>query len=174
MSKQAMNLVQSPVTMLDVAGAKPSDALRRLKDTLPLDKMDRVAWARHARIAAVLGNCPKSLESFKSGSLMVLISVFTHHYLCSTAPGLRNWCDFAAIFYGCSERGFPPELEGIVCWSHTFRCVGTFTNYLGYLRNACLALDISAPPVDHPLLRRAKGAIVKKMVHSPRRDHAVL
>ena len=44
---------------------------------------------------------------------MVQFSVIAHHYLCSAASGLRNWCDFAAIFYGCSERGFPPELEGI-------------------------------------------------------------
>ena len=105
--------------------------------------------------------------------------IFSHCALPSCVPvffvqGLRNWCEFSEIFYGSSDRGFPPTSEGLLCWSHTFRCVGTFSNYLGYLRNACLALGISAPPVDDPLLRRAKGAIVKRMVHSPRHGISVL
>ncbi len=48
------------------------------------------------------------------------------------------------------------------------RCVGTFSNYLTYLRSACLALDIEAPPINDPVFRRAKAAIVKRLVFSPR------
>ena len=48
------------------------------------------------------------------------------------------------------------------------RCVGTFSNYLGYLRNACYALNMDAPPENHPALRRAKAAIIKRMVFTPR------
>ncbi len=48
------------------------------------------------------------------------------------------------------------------------RCVGTFSNYLTYVRSACLALDIEAPPISDPVFRRAKAAIVKRLVFSPR------
>lgn len=88
--------------------------------------------------------------------------------------GLRNWCDFAKVFFGNADAGFPPTVDAIVCWSHTFRCVGTFSNYLGYLRSACMALDVEAPPSDLPVLRRAKSAIVKRMLWSPRLDSPLL
>ena len=83
--------------------------------------------------------------------------------------GLRHWCEFASAIYGSAERAFPPTIDAIVGWSHTFRCLGTFSNYLGYLRSACLAMDVAAPPTNDPLIRRAKSAIVKRMLWSPRR-----
>ena len=86
---------------------------------------------------------------------------------------MRHWPDFAEIFYGSREAGLPPTVEGITCWSHTFRCVGTFANYLGYLRSACLALNVTAPPANDPVIRRAKAAVVKRMVWSPRRVSCV-
>ena len=45
---------------------------------------------------------------------------------------------------------------------------GTFSNYLGHLRTACLALDVPMPPADHPAVARAKTSIVKRMLFSPK------
>ncbi len=113
-------LADAPTTLLDVRGAKPWEALCRLRDTLPANSVDRKAWASRARIAAIMGSCPKSLDSFKSGAhlrqgattLMVQECVVT---------GLRHWIGFAKIFYGSGEGGFPPTMDGLICWSHTFR-----------------------------------------------------
>ncbi len=42
------------------------------------------------------------------------------------------------------------------------RCFGTYANYLGHLRGACLALGHEPPPVGHPAIRRAMVAITKR------------
>ena len=57
---------------------------------------------------------------------------------------------------------FPPRLHDVLAWSNTFRCLGTFGNYLSYLRAACHAIGCDAPPVGHPALRRAMIAIIKR------------
>ncbi len=69
---------------------------------------------------------------------------------------------------GGAQFAFPPSLEGIIAWSHAFRCVGTYANYTGYLRSACLALDLDVPPANHLAIQRAKFAIVKRMLFTPR------
>ena len=76
--------------------------------------------------------------------------------------GLRHWIGFIEAAYGCDSVAFPPTLSAVLEWSSTFRCVGTFCNYLGHLRAACYAMDIDAPPVGHPALRRAMSSIVKR------------
>ena len=48
------------------------------------------------------------------------------------------------------------------------RCTGTFSNYLSYLRGACHALGVEAPPTDHPALRRAMLAVVKRDLYKAR------
>jgi len=54
-------------------------------------------------------------------------------------------------------------------WQHFFiRCLGTFGNYLSYLRAACHAMGMEGPPVGHPALRRAMVAIVKRELFLPR------
>ena len=106
----------------------------------------RRVWFAHARMAAVLGSCPKSLESFRSG--------------------LRCYMKFAVKAYGCVADGFPPSVDGILAWSNIFRCVGTFTNYVAHVRCACCALNVQCPQPGDPAIARAKVTVVKRMVES--------
>ncbi len=82
------------------------------------------------------------------------------------ATGVKNWFSFARLRYGSEE--FPPSLNGLLEWSHTFRCVGTYSNYLGYVRTACLALDKPIVEAGHPALHRAKASVVKRMMFTSR------
>ena len=163
--KKAIKLVGQPTVMLDVTNSRPNQALDLLRQALPANAARRKQWIADARIAAVLGNCPKSHASFVSGTCVCIL--FKRKKMLALA-GIRNWCEFAEIFFGSSALGFPPTVDAIVCWSHTFRNIGTFANYLGFLRSACLALDVDAPPCDTLIIRRAKGAIVKRQMWTPR------
>jgi len=74
--------------------------------------------------------------------------------------------------YGSEEEqekhAFPPLLQDVLGWSNTFRCLRTFSNYLGYLRSACYALGCDAPPVGNPALRAAMNGIAKRSVFQAR------
>ena len=48
------------------------------------------------------------------------------------------------------------------------RCLGTFGNYLSYLRAACHAHGYDAPPVGHPAIKRGMIAIVKRELFNER------
>jgi len=82
--------------------------------------------------------------------------------------GVACWIRFAEATLGGRCNAFPPTLEGVLAWSHTFQCVGTFCNYSGHLRSVCLALDVGMPSASDPAIRRAKVAIVKRMLFTPR------
>ena len=145
---QALRIFDVPQVVLNVGGLTPNDALKHLRNTIPKDEPGRLLWHRQARIAAIVGSCPKTRGSMKSG--------------------IKNWIEFAEVTLGGKHRAFPPALEDVLVWSNTFRCVGTFSNYLGFLRTACLALDIEPVSASHPALQRAKVAIVKRMLWTPR------
>ena len=66
-AKQAVELVRKPTVVLDVTGSRPSQALNVLHQALPQDATRHKRWIADARIAAVLGSCPKSHASFVSG-----------------------------------------------------------------------------------------------------------
>lgn len=179
----ALHLLQALVKALDdapkqvaeIGAATPRESLQQLKVALRNKPEERRLWAQRAKIAAILGACPKSQKSLISG--------------------LRHWCEFVAVAYGdeskasmayilCHGRGFaflvmlymqafPPSMDMVLAWSTTFRCAGTFGNYLGYLRTACLASSFEPPPQDHPGLRRAMQAIVKKQFFSSRPRMAI-
>ena len=148
LAERAVNAADAPQVVLDVTGLTPCQALVKLKEALPHDKVERTQWCNDARVSAVLGSCPDSRSSFKSG--------------------IRNYNKFCHELYGSSDAGYPPTVDGIVLWSLTFQCVGTFANYLGFLRGACIALVLEVPQVDHPAVKRAKVGIIKRMLFSPK------
>jgi len=74
---------------------------------------------------------------------------------------------FSALRHGSAV--FPPKLDDLLEWAHTFRCVGTYANYLGYVQTASLALDKPFVESGHPALHRAKAAVVKRMMFTSRR-----
>ena len=103
---QVESLGGHKTTLLDVAGIRPNQALDLLERSLPDDEGARESWRARARVAAVMGSCPRSLKSFKSG--------------------LKHWLRFIAITYGEESAGsaaFPPRLDDVLAWSNTFRCV---------------------------------------------------
>ena len=72
----------------------------------------RATFLENSRAAAVMGNCPKSRESFRSG--------------------VSLWCSFAKALHGREEAGWPPRLDDMIAWTHSFACLGTFCNYEGF------------------------------------------
>ena len=120
--KRALELTAAPSLVIDVSGAKPLAALALLEASMPADPEQRAAWRGKARVAAVLGSCPKSLASFKSG--------------------VKHWTKYIMITHGSSaaERvAFPPRLEDVLAWSNTFR--SAFAHLFGLAPVALLFLQ---------------------------------
>ena len=148
LAEQALSLGDVPQFMLNIEGMTPAEAVHHMRRVLPNGEAEREAWRKQARVAAILGSCPKSRASMMSG--------------------IRNWIKFMDEVLGNREIAFPPRLEDILTWSHTFRCVGTFSNYLGHLSGACLAMELEMPSTTHPALQRAKAAVIKRMLWTAR------
>ena len=139
-------LFMKPRPIIDVSSHGPRMAIKHAH--FPKSASARREWFASARIAAVLGSCPRSQDSFRSG--------------------LRCYMKFAEKAYGCVEHAFPPTIDDILAWSCFFKCVGTFSNYVGYLRCACCAISVQCPEAGDSAIQRAKVTILKKMVASPR------
>ena len=73
LTEQALALCDTQSIGLDVTGRGPGAALRMLEGAIPLDAASRHMWMENVRIDAILGSCPKTRESFKSGFLPSLI-----------------------------------------------------------------------------------------------------
>ena len=136
----------APAVSLDISSAGPLGALKRLKEVV--DRIGSNEWAKRARITAVLGNCPKSKDSMHSG--------------------VMHWLKYLEIVKGAHAAAFPVCTEDLLGWSMTFRCLGTFSNYLSFVRSACCASGHEPPAVGHPAVKRAMGGIAKRMLFSPR------
>ena len=98
------SLCSAQTTLLRVSNARPMEALDMLERNLPRDPMARKEWTVCAHVAAVMGSCPRSLASFKSG--------------------LRHWLRYIEIMYGrdsLEASAFPPHLDDVLAWSNTFR-----------------------------------------------------
>ena len=145
---KAAALASSAACLLDVSGIRPREATQKLREAFQRHPELRQELIDKARATAVMGNCPKTRQAFRSG--------------------VAAWFAFAEALLGSSEAGWPPQIDHMLAWSHTFRCVGTFCNYEGHVRTACLALDLQFPAADNPALRRARGAIAKRMLHTQR------
>ena len=147
----ALQLAAEPTTVINVLNAKPMHALVRLREQVPDDAAARAEWRKRARTAAVVGSCPRSLHSLDSG--------------------IAHWLKYIAIAHGsinADKMAFPPSLEDVLGWSNTFRCVGTFCDYLTHLRAACHANGFDAPPIGHPAIKRAMVAVVKRELFTKR------
>ena len=98
------------VSHFRLQGLAPKAALKVLAEHLRADGNKR-KWGADARVAAVLGSCPRTLGSMRSG--------------------LRNYLGYCEVALGSREAGFPPTIDVFLGWSHTHRCVGTFSNLCG-------------------------------------------
>ena len=69
------NLVDENRNVVVEKSATPTVALDRLSGSMPESASGRAAWRANARVAAVLGSCPRSHKSFKSGDPLGSCSV---------------------------------------------------------------------------------------------------
>ena len=112
-----------PTQVTNFAGAGPCGALQELKRSMPTDPVAREAWRKKARIAAVMGSCPDSQDSFKSG---VRHWIKVRSFACTDkCPFVLHWnLQYIHITHGTEtgdDMAYPPQLEDILGWSNTFR-----------------------------------------------------
>ena len=115
---------------------KPSTALKMLDQQKFTTKPSR-EWVEAARIRSILGSCGRSLSSVRSG--------------------LKLYIAFIRTIAGAGAKPFPPRVEWLQAWASLFRCTGTFSNYIGYVRTGCLLVKADVTVFGHPALRRAKA-----------------
>jgi hypothetical protein len=124
--------------------AGPAKMIKRLSFS---DQSEQSAYLHDAKIKAIIGSCPRSLQSMISG---------TKCYLAF------------ALAVGRIRDAFPLSNDLIVAWSNSFRCHGTFKNYVGYARTANLIFGFEDSKLDHSLIRRAAISVLKRRQWTPR------
>ena len=124
-------------------GLTPNAALKILAERLRVGSNKR-KWVAEARVTAVLGSCPHTLQSLQSG--------------------VNNYLSYCEIALGSREAGPPPTIDTFLGWSHTHRCAGTYSNYVGHVASYCVAVGIECPCTRRPALGRAKIAIAKRLL----------
>ena len=170
---------ETPASVLDVNGLGPCAAVGRLtprggegsRGKISAEgsrgKISCHAEGSRGKISVIKrGRRPYPAAVLRPETVYVkTVTVYVRAVLCYFA-GLKNWFEFSELRYG--EDVFPPDLGGILEWSNTFRCVGTFVNYAGYVRTACIALDMPYVKNSHPAMQRAKLSVVKRMMFTSR------
>ena len=101
-----LRLMSDGQRTVDVSDVGPRGAVKRLRLNVCNESLN--GWCETARVQALLGSCPRSVGSFKSG--------------------VRAWLDFVDTVLIGRNHAFPPSLGGLLAWSNTFRCEGTFSN----------------------------------------------
>ena len=121
--EQALSLASMPTLLLNVCSARPLEALELLDRNLPRDEASLREWRHSARVAAVMGSCPRSKESFKSGSCCshACAVMLRMGMLLSVVSGVRHWMRYIEVTHG-EKRGycsaaFPPDLLDILAVS---------------------------------------------------------
>jgi len=66
--EQALQILDALTLLLDVTGVGPNAALKMLDESLPESAVDRQDWVWRARVAAVMGSCPKTIASIRAGA----------------------------------------------------------------------------------------------------------
>ena len=82
--------------------------------------------------------------------------------------GIRCYLAFAEKFLLKVGKTLPPTVDELLAYSMHFRCRGTFSNYIGYLRVGCLADGVATAVFDDPAIVRAKKAVGTRGHFSPR------
>ena len=164
-------------------GCGPRGALRTLED----DGQSMSEWMQEARLNAIFGSCQLSIKSVKSG---------IRCYIAFVGGCRHHWQVRSLLLYLCTDkihrdkvRYFPPELDVLLAWSTLFRSSGTWNNYLGHVRTACMACKVPTKVIlvlltqienicdqfavcrkvfDSPALVRARNSIVKAQNFVPR------
>ena len=132
----------------DVSELGPRKAMDALAKSVKTEA-EICEWLQGARLAAIVGSCPRSLKSAKSG--------------------MRAWYWFYRVFLRRKGNAFPPMIDDLLAWSCVFRHPGTFSNYLGYVKLGCELVGVSTGVFKHASLSRARMAVTKKQAFVPRK-----
>ena len=103
---------------------------------------ERLDWTEKARVDAILDSCRLSLKSVRSG--------------------VRCYEAYVGNVHPEVNRLYPPRLDLLMAWSTLFRSPGTWANYIGYVKTACLVAEVSAKVFEEPALQRAKASVEKR------------
>ena len=125
----------------------PRGALRKVMEAVG-NQDERQAFIKQASLDAVLGACPKTMDSLKCG-----IRCYAS-YVDAMAPDMPGY--------------FPPKLDILLSWSTLFRSEGTWANYVGYVRTACILINAPVDVFREPAVKRAKVAIQKRCLFESR------
>ena len=99
----------------------------------------RANWVERERLRSLLGSCPRSIASLRSG--------------------IRCWNGFCQGALGLDGAQIPPALDSLLAWASLFRCSGTFANYLCFVRTVCMLCRADTAVFNAPELARARTAI---------------
>lgn len=122
--QEIAELQNRPSTILDIKGKRPVVALQDLEETLGNCPHKRAKWREEARVAAIMGSCPRSKESLASGVHPHCVDMRTYVSIKVCLSGVRHWIRYIKIIYGendAERQAFPPRLHDILTWSNTFR-----------------------------------------------------
>ena len=106
-SERLDEVLEQLTEMLSLKGIKPIRALQMLKQRLGNDPEAMRKWLGEARVASILGSCPRSKDSFRSG--------------------VRHWLQFVETTHGadlCGRYAFPPAMTDVLAWANLFQCSG--------------------------------------------------
>ena len=119
-------------------GKGPRAATASLKSQLRTPAA-RANWVERERVRSLLGSCPRSIASLRSG--------------------IRCWHGFCEGALGLGGAQIPPALDSLLAWASLFRCSGTFANYLSFVRTVCMLCRADTAVFKAPDLARARNAI---------------
>ena len=123
-------------------------------------------FVEEARQEAIVGSCARSWDY--------------------TVSGFRSYLKFAGQVLPLGASLLPPKLRILLAWQRTFRSHGTYCNYLGHVKTACLVRGVStqvlccgmsghavlslccAKVFSHTALLRAKSTVKKYGGFKPR------
>ena len=130
-----------------------------------MSQAQKDAFVEEARQEAILGSCARSWDY--------------------TVSGFRSYLKFAGQVLPLGASLLPPKLRILLAWQRTFRSHGTYCNYLGHVKTACLVRGVSTEVApccsswhvlpacceqvfSHPALLRAKSTVKKCGGFKPR------
>ena len=122
-------------------------AIHTLLNSFVSSKDEQIAFINDAKVSALVGCSSQSHKSLISGT--------------------KCYLAFAAAI-GKSKSAFPISTEIILAWSTTFRCAGTFRNYVGYVKTANALLGYSEANVNQRAIHRASSCIKQRHQWVPR------
>jgi hypothetical protein len=103
-----------------------------------MSSTERNIWLEEARLSALLGSSSATRKSLRSGVSCYIAFVGDRDVLVLIVCACKTLCMCADATRHRGNAYFPPDLDVLLAWSTLFRSHLTFSNYLGYVKTACM------------------------------------